>query len=100
MPMRQILFATAVAAVSLSAPAFAGDTALNYPETDRGAVVETLFGEQVADPYRWLEADVRVDSKVAAWVDDQSRFADSYLKALPERAGFEKKLEASKNSGF
>lgn len=93
MPMRQILFATAVAAVSLSAPAFAGDTALNYPETDRGSVVETLFGEQVADPYRWLEADVRVDSKVAAWVDDQSRFTDSYLKALPERAGFEKKLK-------
>lgn len=65
---------------------------MNYPKTERGPVVETFFGETVADPYRWLEADVRVDKKVAAWVDEQSKFTDAYLKALPERAAFEKKL--------
>lgn len=65
---------------------------MNYPKTERGPVVETFFGEKVADPYRWLEADVRVDKKVAAWVDEQSKFTDAYLKALPERAAFEKKL--------
>lgn len=65
---------------------------MNYPKTERGPVVETFFGETVADPYRWLEADVRVDKKVAAWVDEQSKFTDAYLKALPERAAFERKL--------
>ena len=92
MPLRHILLATAVAAVCLTSPAHAGDAALNYPKTERGPVAETFFGEKVADPYRWLEADVRVDPKVAAWVDEQSKFTDAYLKALPERAAFEQKL--------
>ena len=35
--------------------------ALAYPETARGDVVEEQFGERVADPYRWLENDVRQD---------------------------------------
>ena len=30
-------------------------TPIEYPETHRDAVVETLFGEPIADPYRWLE---------------------------------------------
>ncbi|MFN3551807.1 MAG: prolyl oligopeptidase family serine peptidase [Novosphingobium meiothermophilum] len=71
----------------------AADPAMTYPQTERGDVVETLFGETVADPYRWLEADVRVDAKVAAWVAEQSAFTDAYLQALPERAGFERKLK-------
>ena len=43
-------------------------TAPHYPETRRGDVVETLFGEKIADPYRWLENDVRNDPEVADWV--------------------------------
>ena len=64
-----------------------------YPATERGATVEAAFGEQVADPYRWLEADVREDKKVAAWVDAQSRFTADYLARLPERPAFEKRLK-------
>ena len=30
-----------------------------YPETKQGTVVETIHGTEVADPYRWLEDDVR-----------------------------------------
>ena len=37
---------------------------LAYPDTERGDVVEEQFGVAVADPYRWLEADVRSDPKV------------------------------------
>ncbi|NLR72498.1 S9 family peptidase [Novosphingobium sp. ERN07] len=83
----------AVSAVALTVPAMAAEPALTFPQTERGTVVEPAFGEQVADPYRWLEADVRVDPKVAAWVDGQSKFTDAYLKALPERAAFEVKLK-------
>ncbi|MGV3510808.1 MAG: prolyl oligopeptidase family serine peptidase [Novosphingobium sp.] len=92
MPLLKVLLANVAAAVFLSSPAHSGDAALKYPKTDRGTVVETFFGQELADPYRWLEADVRVDSKVAAWVDAQSKFTDAYLMALPERAGFERKL--------
>lgn len=83
----------AASAVAFAAPAMAAEPVLTYPQTERGSVTEPAFGEQVADPYRWLEADVRVDPKVAAWVDGQSKFTDAYLKALPERAAFETRLK-------
>ncbi len=38
-----------------------------YPETRRDPLSETLFGEPVADPYRWLEADLRGDPAVGEW---------------------------------
>jgi prolyl oligopeptidase len=58
---------------------------LVYPETRRGDVVETLFGERVTDPYRWLENDVRKDSDVADWVRRQSAFTQAHLDKLPGR---------------
>lgn len=92
MPLHRHLL-SAGSALSFVVPAMAAEPLMTYPHTDRETVVETAFGEQVADPYRWLEADVRVDPKVAAWVDGQSKFTDAYLKALPERASFEAKLK-------
>jgi prolyl oligopeptidase len=58
---------------------------LAYPQTRRQDVVETQFGTQVADPYRWLENDVRQDKEVAEWVAAQNRVTDSYLESLPGR---------------
>lgn len=65
-----------------------------YPETRTGDVVETLFGEDIADPYRWLETDVRNDAEVAAWVEKQSAFTDTYLKALPGNEWFRVRIGA------
>ena len=55
----------AVSAVAVAAQ----DLKLTYPQTARGDVVDEQFGEKVADPYRWLENDVRTDPKVAQWVE-------------------------------
>jgi prolyl oligopeptidase len=63
-----------------------------YPVTERQNIVEPQFGVAVADPYRWLENDVREDSKVAAWVAQQNALTDSYLATLPGRALFEQRL--------
>ncbi len=79
-----------LAATSLSAQ----DKPITYPETRRGDVVDTLFGEKIADPYRWLEADVRHDADVADWVSRQSTFTETYLKSLPQRAWFQKRISA------
>jgi prolyl oligopeptidase len=74
------------------APAPAPKASIVYPNSERQNVVETQFGQQVADPYRWLENDVREDSKVAAWVAQQNALTDSYLATLPSRAVFEQRL--------
>jgi prolyl oligopeptidase len=68
------------------AAAFAQTPApLVYPETARGDVVEERFGERVADPYRWLENDVRQDPQVRAWVTAQNELSSRFLAALPGR---------------
>lgn len=63
-----------------------------YPETRRVDQRETLFGVTVADPYRWLENDVRNDVEVAAWVAAQNRVTDAYLATLPGRDAFRARL--------
>jgi prolyl oligopeptidase len=56
-----------------------------YPPTRRDDVVDTQFGVPVADPYRWLENDVRHDSAVADWVAAENRVTQAYLATLPGR---------------
>ena len=68
-----------------------------YPATERGTTVETQFGEQIADPYRWLENDVRTDPKVAEWVAAQNAVTDAYLDTLPGRDWFKGKIAALMN---
>lgn len=58
---------------------------LTYPVAKRVVQVDVYHGVQVEDPYRWLEADVRESSEVAAWVAEQQEFARDYLDALPAR---------------
>jgi prolyl oligopeptidase len=69
-------------------------TTIPYPESRRGDLVETLFGEAIADPYRWLENDVRNDPEVADWVARQNRVTRANLDALPQRARFEQRIRA------
>ncbi len=68
-------------------------TAIAYPETKRGDVVEKPFGQTIADPYRWLENDVRSDKNVAAWVESQNKVTNAYLGTLPGRDIFKARLK-------
>ncbi|WP_338502780.1 prolyl oligopeptidase family serine peptidase [Sphingomonas kaistensis] len=70
----------------------AAATALAYPATQRGNVVENQFGVAVADPYRWLENDVRKDPAVAAWVAEQNKVTDAFLDTLPGRDILKKRM--------
>ena len=81
--MRVLAF---ILALLLASPAISGSTpAVSYPQTRASDLSEEQFGEKIADPYRWLENDVRNDPEVKAWVDDQNRVSASYLAALPGR---------------
>ncbi len=62
------------------------------PVTRRVDVVDPQFGVNVADPYRWLENDVRNDAEVAAWVAEQNEVTDAYLEALPLKESFQARM--------
>ena len=83
------LFALPIAAAVSAQSTEAG---LNYPETRRVDVVDEQFGVKVADPYRWLEADVRQDPAVRAWVDAQNAVTNAYLATLPGREAFKARM--------
>lgn len=70
----------------------------SYPVTSRGEVVDQAFGESVADPYRWLENDVRTDKAVADWVAAQNAVTQAYLARIPGREWF--KAEIAKRMDY
>ena len=93
MRLRFAALAASALTLAVATPLAAQEVPLpEYPETRTGEVVETLHGTEVADPYRWLEADVRNDAEVAAWVEAQSQFTDTYLKQLPGNAWFAERI--------
>jgi prolyl oligopeptidase len=49
----------------------------NPPETRREVVTETLHGEEIPDPYRWLEDGD--DPAVKEWVEAQNEYTDAHL---------------------
>lgn len=67
--------------------------AIEYPATRRVDHIDNYHGTDVADPYRWLEADVRESDEVAGWVESQSEFAQKYLTVIPSREVFASRLE-------
>ena len=88
-----LLTGAATALVASVAPAAAQDLSVpDYPETRTGDVVEEQFGERVADPYRWLENDVRVDDEVAGWVAAQNEVTDAFLARLPGREALKARI--------
>lgn len=64
---------------------------LPYPETAKGDVVDTYFGVEVPDPYRWLEDDMAAETK--AWVDAQNEVTQHYLDQIPYRDAIYDRLE-------
>ncbi|RYD81492.1 MAG: S9 family peptidase, partial [Sphingomonadales bacterium] len=71
--------------IASSASGTAPSDAISYPDTRREAVVEKQFGEMIADPYRWLENDVRTDPQVSAWVEAENKATERYLASLGSR---------------
>ncbi len=66
------------------------DFVWDYPATATSAQFDTYFGQDVADPYRWLEDDL--SDETAAWVTAQNELTFGYLRALPAREALMKRL--------
>src|SRR5947209_19416623 len=63
---------------------------MRYPESRQDSVTDTVYGVQVADPYRWLEDGE--SPEVAAWTEAQNRLTRETLEALPGREAIRKRL--------
>jgi len=62
-----------------------------YPPTSGGDEVETLHGESIPDPYRWLEQGD--DPRTQAWTASQNALTESLLAAVPARARLRARLD-------
>ena len=56
-----------------------------YPAARTVDTTDDYHGTQVADPYRWLEDDVRNSDDVRQWVTEQNELTQNYLQTLPSR---------------
>jgi len=66
--------------------------ALTYPETrEDSTIVETYFGTDVSDPYRWLEDDR--SEETTQWVQAQNEVTQSYLGSIPFKKILRDRLE-------
>ncbi|MCK7460374.1 prolyl oligopeptidase family serine peptidase [Idiomarina aminovorans] len=68
----------------------ANTQSMSYPETRKGDVVDTYFGTEVADPYRWLEDDRSEETE--NWVEAQNEMTFAHLESIPYREKIEKRL--------
>ena len=67
------------------------DMSVTYPETKKVDTVDTYFGEQIADPYRWLEDDRSAATE--AWVKAQNEVTFGYLEKIPFRKQLKERME-------
>ncbi len=67
---------------------------IEYPMTATVEHVDNYHGNDVADPYRWLEDDVRESDAVMDWVKLQNDVTFAYLDTIEERDVIEKRLTA------
>ncbi|MGK0253576.1 MAG: prolyl oligopeptidase [Mariniflexile sp.] len=63
---------------------------LNYPETQTVDTIDTYFGVDVKDPYRWLEDDRSKETE--SWVKAQNKTTTSYLDNIPFRNELKERL--------
>ena len=104
-----LLWATPTAAEQTSVAEQPTAPLPGYPASPRLDLVETLFGQKVADPYRWLEKDPQTDPMVADWVARENALPGYQGWAKGIRLGFtsdypfgmqDKKTQSYLDAGF
>jgi prolyl oligopeptidase len=63
----------------------------DYPDTPATVVTEILHGEEVADPYRWLEDGDSPETRL--WTEQQNAVTEAYLAAAPGRDRIGRRLQ-------
>ena len=64
---------------------------VEYPITEKKEVIDTYFGVEVVDNYRWLEDDR--SEETAQWVEEQNKVTFGFLNQIPLRDQLKNRLE-------
>ena len=64
---------------------------LKYPTTEKRVVIDSYFGTDIQDPYRWLEDDL--SEETMDWVNNQNKTTFNYLNSIPYKRNIKKRLE-------
>ncbi|WP_339697635.1 prolyl oligopeptidase family serine peptidase [uncultured Marixanthomonas sp.] len=64
--------------------------AVAYPETKKVDTIDTYFGTEIKDPYRWLEDDM--SDETADWVQRENKTTYGYLDNIPYRDALKERL--------
>jgi prolyl oligopeptidase len=87
---RRAFFTRQLAAAGLIACLAAVSAAQTaYPPSPKGDVTDTIHGQVVPDPYRWLET---YSPETKAWIDAQSEMTFQYLATIPEREAIKNRI--------
>ena len=78
--MKRIFFMTMM---TMAFAAMSQAQSMRYPKAEKNGTVDEYFGVKVADPYRWLENET--SAQTAAWVDEENKVTNAYLKKIPFR---------------
>ncbi len=68
----------------------AENNSMKYPITHKVDVKETIHGEVIEDPYRWLEDDR--SEETSAWVKAENKVTFDYLAQIPYREQLKSRL--------
>ena len=63
----------------------------SYPATRSTDLTEILHGEEISDPYRWLEDGASLETK--QWTERQNALTEAHLAAIPGRERIRHRLE-------
>ena len=64
---------------------------IEYPFTEKRVVIDSYFGIDIQDPYRWLEDDL--SEETMDWVNNQNKTTFNYLNSIPYKRNIKKRLE-------
>lgn len=64
---------------------------VKYPTTTKADSINTYFGTEVKDPYKWLEDDRSLETE--SWVTAQNKTTFGYLENIPFRNDLKNRLE-------
>ncbi|MFS4483411.1 prolyl oligopeptidase family serine peptidase [Hyunsoonleella sp. 2307UL5-6] len=88
--MEKLILTTLVITLLIGCKETKNNIVVNYPKTKTVDTVNTYFGVEVKDPYRWLEDDRSKDTE--AWVKTQNKTTFGYLDNIPFREDIKERL--------